>query len=286
MFKGVAIADPHKIVGDGHWNKAHFAAIKKWGANLVRIPVHPQNFRDRGPEAYLKLLKEAVRWCEELEMYVIIDWHSIGNLKTGKFEADIYITNVKETIEFWDLISRTFAGNPTIAFYEVFNEPTLNNGDYGPCSWHQWKLIVEKIIDVIHANDRHVISLVSGFDWAYDLEPVGDDPIERENVGYVAHPYPGKCDPPREPDWEKHFGYLADRFPVIVSEMGFYLKGEFEHFVDDGSFRDAILKYLDEKQISWCCWIFDPDWSPSLIESYRYQPTVSGKFFRDAMQSQ
>ena len=91
---------------------------------------------------------------------------------------------------------------------------------------------------------------------------------------------------PREPDWETHFGYLADRFPVIASEMGFYLKGEYENFVDDGSYRDAILKYLDEKQISWCCWVFDPAWSPPLIQSYRYEPTVSGKFFRDAMQSQ
>ena len=53
--------------------------------------------------------------------------------------------------------------------------------------------------------------------------------------------------------------------------------------VDDGSFRDGILKYLDKKEISWCAWIFDPDWSPALIKSYRYEPTSSGAFFRDAM---
>ena len=92
IFKGLAIADPDKIFQDGQWNKKHFEVIKSWGANLIRIPIHPERFRKRGQEYYLKLLDEAVAWCADLEMYVIIDWHSIGNLKTGLFEADEYKT--------------------------------------------------------------------------------------------------------------------------------------------------------------------------------------------------
>ena len=283
LFKGLAIADPHKIANDGYWNRTHFQTIKSWGANLIRIPVHPGNLRKRGAEKYLKLLDEAVEWCAELEMYVIIDWHSIGNLRTKKFESDLYRTSMKETLSFWNVVSKRFADNPTVAFCEVFNEPATSNGDYGDCSWQQWRAMVEQVVDVIYSNDKNVIPLVSGFNWAYDLREVKNNPIQREGVAYVAHPYPGKCDPPREPHWEEHFGFLANRYPVIVTEMGYSLKGKYENLIDDGTYRNAILKYMDKKEISWCAWVFDPHWSPALIKSYNYQPTHPGAFFRRAM---
>ncbi len=283
-FKGLAIADIHKIIGDGHWSRKHFHAVKKWGANIVRIPIHPGKFRKLGKEKYLQRLDEAVRWCEEYEMYVIIDWHSIGNLKTQKFESHDKITSVKETLSFWDLVSKRYADNPTVAFYEIFNEPARTYQGYGKCTWLQWKLMVEKIIDTIRANDKRTITLVAGFDWAYDLREAAADPIARKNIAYVAHPYPGKCEPPREPHWEEHFGFLANRFPIFVTETSFAYTGE--HSVDaDGSFRNAILKYLDQKQISWCAWVFDPDWFPSLIDSYDYGATKPGSFFKNALQN-
>ncbi len=283
VFKGVAIADPDKIVKDGHWNKKHFEQIKSWGANVIRIPIHPTRMRSRGLEESLKLFDQAVSWCGELEMYVIIDWHSIGNLRTKKFEADIYVTNMKETLQFWEAVSKRFAGNPTVAFYEIFNEPTLNNGELGTCTWPQWKAMVEKIVDVIYANDKNVVPLVSGFNWAYDLREVKNNPIGRPGIAYVTHPYPGKCKPPREPHWEEHFGFLASRYPVFATEMGYALVGQYDYMIDDGSYRNAVLKYFKAKDISWCAWIFDPDWSPGLIKGYQYEPSHSGAFFRDAM---
>ena len=283
MFKGLAIGDPDKIDNDGHWNKKHFEVVKSWGVNLIRIPVHPARMRKRGLENYLKLLDDAVKWCGELEMYVIIDWHSIGNLREEKFEAEKYKTNMKETLKFWGAVSKRFAGNPTVAFYEVFNEPSVYNGTLGKCTWPQWKKIVETIIDVIYANDKNVVPLVGGFNWAYDLRQVKNSPISRPGVAYVAHPYPGKCRPPREPHWEEHFGFLASRYPIIATEMGYSIGGKFEYMIDDGSFRKAILKYLDKKEISWCAWVFDPDWSPALIKSYDYEPTHPGAFFKKAM---
>ena len=142
---------------------------------------------------------------------------------------------------------------------------------------------MESIVDVIYANDGNAIPLVGGFDWSYDLREFKDNPIDRPGIAYVAHPYPGKCDPPRELHWEKHFGFLADRYPIFVTETGYYLKGDEEHFVDDGTFRNGLLKYMDKKKISWCVWVFDPNWSPALIKNYKYEPTHSGAFFRNAM---
>lgn len=282
IFKGLSISDPDKIEKDGRWSKAHFEVIKSWGANVVRIPVHPISVRQRGIENYVKLLDQAVDWCSELGLYVIIDWHSIGNLNMEMFQANMYETTKRETFYFWKIISRHYKEIPAVAFYEVYNEPTVFNGTLGSCTWSEWKEIVEDIVDVIYAHDKSVIPLVGGFNWAYDLRDMKFNPIEREGVAYVTHPYPGKCEPPREPHWDEHFGFLAERYPIVATELGYLFEGE-HHLIEDGTYRDAIMNYFEEKGISWCAWVFDPKWVPQMIENYDYEPTHQGAFFREVM---
>src|SRR5215213_11631726 len=79
LFRGVSIADPDVLEHQGHWNKQLFQQVKDLGANIVRLPVHPAAWRERTPAKYLALLDQAVQWSTDLGIYVIIDWHSIGN---------------------------------------------------------------------------------------------------------------------------------------------------------------------------------------------------------------
>src|SRR3972149_1038468 len=79
LFRGLAIADPDKLEQEGPWNRNLFVKVKEMGAMIVRIPVHPVPERGRAPSKYLEFLDQAVVLCTELGMYVIIDWHSIGN---------------------------------------------------------------------------------------------------------------------------------------------------------------------------------------------------------------
>ena len=62
LFRGLSIADPDKLEHEGHWNKQLFVEIKKLGAMLVRIPVHPVAWRERGPVKYMQLLDSAASW--------------------------------------------------------------------------------------------------------------------------------------------------------------------------------------------------------------------------------
>ena len=45
----------------------------------------------------------------------------------------------------------------------------------------------------------------------------------------------------------------------------------------------AIIKYLEDKGISWTVWCFDPEWGPTLIRNWDYQLTSSGEFAKAAM---
>ncbi len=287
VFRGVNIADPDKIANDKHFTKKHFEVIKAWGANVVRVPVHPSAWRKQGKKAYLALLDQTVIWANELGMYVIIDWHSIGNLKSQMFQNNSYYTDKGETNDFWRTVSERYAGVNAVAFYEIFNEPTVFGGRLGVVSWDEWKTINEEIITVIQAHNPNAISLVAGFNWAYDLTPVATAPIERENVAYVSHPYPQKVGAPYEKNWERDFGFVADKYPVFATEIGYQLatdKGAHVPVIDDGKYGKRITDYFGSKGISWVAWVFDPQWSPQLIKDYEtYEPTMQGKHFRDVM---
>ena len=282
LFRGLAISDPDKIEIQGHWNKAYFEKVKEMGATLVRIPVHPVAWRNRTPEKYFELLDQAVEWCTDLGMYVIIDWHSIGNLGMELFQNEMYNTTQKETFEFWRTIAFHFRGHNTVAFYEIFNEPTLYNGQLGSMPWSEWKGLNEKIIRLIRSIDTEPIPLVAGFDWAYNLNDLHFDPINAERIGYVTHPYPMKRKPPWEDKWEEDFGFAADTWPIIATEIGFGLRpGD---TINEEHYGPRIVKYLEGRGISWMAWVFDPEWGPSLFESWdTYKLTGSGEFFKKAM---
>ena len=58
IFRGLDTSDPDKLASEGHWNREYFLEMKNWGANVVRFPVHPNRWRERGQEAYLKQKKK------------------------------------------------------------------------------------------------------------------------------------------------------------------------------------------------------------------------------------
>jgi aryl-phospho-beta-D-glucosidase BglC (GH1 family) len=291
LFRGLSISDPDKIEMQGHWNKEHFTKVRDMGAKLVRIPIHPVAWRERTPGEYLKLLDQAVAWCTELEMYVILDWHSIGNLETGVFQDPMYDTSKQETYNFWRTMARHFAGHNTVAFYELFNEPTTFRNQLGPVSWDAWKKSVEEQIVIIRAHNPQAIPLVAGFDWAYDLTPLILSPIAAEGIGYTVHPYSNKRSQPWEPKWEEDFGFAAAKYPIIATEFGGFARppaAEAQSASTGGQDRNAaygpsIIKYLEGKGISWAVWCFDPEWGPTLIRNWDYELTPSGEFAKAAM---
>jgi len=287
VFRGLSSSDPDKLENDGMWNERYFKEIKDWGANLVRFPVHPQRLRNRGWDDYMKLLDKGIEWAEEMDIYVIIDWHSIGNIETGLYLLDLYDTDKKETLRFWKAIAERYGSNPTVAFYEIFNEPTSYKNKFGPVDWDVWKKFNKEAITIIRANGGKGVPLVAGFNWAYDLTPVKFSPLDVEGIGYVSHPYPQKRKKPWGEKWTQDWGFVKDNYPVILTEMGFCGPedpGAHEPVISDESYGVAITEYCDTKEISYLVWVFDIDWAPNMYTDKKFTPSRQGKFFKEKFQ--
>ena len=172
--------------------------------------------------------------------------------------------------------------------YEVYNEPTVTAPDTGECTWEEWKGIQEQIIDTIRVYNPNAVCLCAGFNWAYDLTPVAVAPIERPNVAYVSHPYPMKRDQPWEEQWEADFGFVADTYPVVCTEIGFCLeneKGAHIPVISTDEYGHHITEYFEKKGISFTVWCFDKDWSPTLITDWNFTPSTQGRFFKEYLQN-
>lgn len=286
VFRGFSFSDPDRLERLEQWNRGLFEEARRWNANVVRLPIHPSAWRERGQEAYLQLLDDGIRWAEEVGIYVIIDWHSIGNLRTELFQHPMYNTTKTETLRFWKAIAARYGNRPAVAFYELFNEPTRFNGTLGRATWAEHKVFMEEIIYVIRAHNALGIPLVAGFNWAYDLTDAGADPIDAPGVAYVTHPYPQKREPPWEERWQEDWGFLAESYPVVAAELGFMsadLPGAHIPVIADEEYGNAIIDFFEERGISWTAWVFDTGWSPQLIQDWTFTPTVQGRFFKEKL---
>ena len=205
------------------------------------------------------------------------------------YQSDKYDTTLKQTYDFWRTIASKYGKNTTVAFYEIFNEPTTFNGTLGTATWKEWKTINKEVIGIIRANGGEGIPLVAGFNWAYDLTPVLDDPLNIEGIGYVSHPYPQKRDRPWEEQWTKDWGFVKEKYPLILTEIGFSGPedpGAHIPVISDESYGDAITNYCDEREISYVVWVFDAEWAPRLFEDWdSYKPSRHGTYFKKKLQS-
>ena len=119
--------------------------IKSMGFNCVRVPFWYRNFYydDNGT----KILDENGNWdfsildwvveeCKERELYVILDMHgAVGSQSDAHHSgrafggAQLYENSARGeryrelTDELWTAIASRFAGEPTVAMYDLLNEP-------------------------------------------------------------------------------------------------------------------------------------------------------------------
>lgn len=298
ILKGVNALDPIIQVKDpnagaGPWTEEYYATMATWGSNVIRLPIHPKSWRDNIPLSNLAILDQSIAWAKDHNMYSIIDYHTIGLLHLNAYEKTDwhdYRTTKKEVIEFWKTIATQYKDNPSVAAYEIFNEPVNLKNSTNMQDWLKWKADAEEIIAAIRAIDPHKTIIVGGLQWAYDLSPVAKAPIADNNIVYAVHPYPGSN---YNHNWDTAFGNLSEKYPLIATEVGYRLgEGTAAYYLNTyrpqqkESYTEALLPYLKAHNISWVAWNFSKYWDPPLLQDETdFTPNSAGRYFKNGLKN-
>lgn len=275
-LRGIMFPDPSILQEQNRFKPRLITDIADLGANVIRVPVHPQYFVKDG-EYLWRYLDPVVKWAGEAGIYVVIDWHFIGNVATGAGEQmpALEMDAKQLTLDFWKSTARYFKDTPNVIF-EIFNEPQSIDA----ATWHD---NAEEIIQVIRAQGANQLVIVGGIDFGRDLSWVIENPVIDGNIAYASHIYPIHA----TSGYDGWFGSTAAKYPVLMTEWG-YIES-----TDDASINYLVgtaagygkefTNYLDAHQIGWiACW-YDDVWMPIMFEEGNKVLTDYGQFVVDQL---
>lgn len=270
-LRGLMPSDPAVLRRKGQFERLFFDGMADSGANVIRLPVHPERW-ELDPDYLWRYLDPAVKWNGENGVYTIIDLHFIGDIGTdrGAQMPDIRTPSKDFSLDFWLQVASYFKDTPHVIF-EIFNEPA-------DISASDWRVNAQILVDAIRSTGADQLIIVGGIEYSRDLSWVLEEPIKGENIAYAAHIYPAHS----RYSWDHWFGNVAEKYPVVVTEWGWmetdpggkqpYLIGS------QKTYGEPFMEYLDQRGIGWvACW-YDDEWKPAMFEAGFEELTPFGEF--------
>lgn len=197
---------------DSYIREEDFELIEKLGFNCIRIPFWYRNFMDEGCNMLtesnddnpgFKRLDWAIDQCAKHGIYVILDMHGCPGGQSmshstgisGRNELYNNDKNLAAMEYLWTEIAKRYKDNPTVAAYDIMNEPQNNGGYSGERAWTPGSpeavsltnAVYDRMLRAIRRVDSTHIITVEGI-WSIDALP---DPREVgwDNVMYQLHIY-------------------------------------------------------------------------------------------------
>lgn len=234
-------------------NRRSFKTLRdKWGVNVIRLAVYT-----RGYDAYLdggdiiqldSVIDHGVRYCTELGMYCIIDWHTLKDYDPNM--------NKKEAVKFFTKMTERYGANGNV-LYEICNEPSHGT------TWGQVKSYAKTILPVIRKKSPNSIVLIGTPNWCEDIDKAAADPLtDQENIMYTCHFYAATHGDRERAKLNKA---LALDCPVFISELGIS-RSDGKGKVDVAS-GNKWKEIINAHKLSYCAWnLSNKDESCALIK--------------------
>jgi endoglucanase len=236
--------------------EADIQRIAQLGYNSVRPALNSRLFvTDGDPTAYseegFSLLDNLVKWCKSNGVYVIIDMHAAGGGQTGRNIDDsandrpeLFIDQKyqDELVNLWTTIAKRYRDEPTVAGYDLLNEPLPSSTGAAQMYKSQLEPLYQRITQAIRKIDSKHIIIVEGADWANDWS-VFTQPFDK-NMVYQFHYY---CwdNPTALKSIQKYLDYRTRlNAPVWVGETG----------ERDNAIYWATTEYFETHNIGWSFW--------------------------------
>lgn len=154
--------------------RADLKKISEECYNVVRIPFnHTLLEDDANPYVYKQsgwaVLDSVLKWCEDYNVYVILDLHSApGGQNTGFISDPDPVnlwqssTNKDRTVKLWKTIANRYKNRGIIAGYDLLNEPNVSNNS-------DLINLYRTIIDTLRSVDTNHMLHIEGNNYAKDF---------------------------------------------------------------------------------------------------------------------
>ncbi|RZJ81262.1 MAG: glycoside hydrolase family 5 protein, partial [Chryseobacterium sp.] len=134
---------------EAYFTKVNLQELKTLGFDHIRLPVSEgQLYTDKGErfEETFSLVHNVIKWCQELNMRIILDCHMTRDHDFSKYSSIVLFkdpTARDRFVKLWEQLSDEFGkySNNLLA-YELLNEPNAKE----PESWNQIALRLVKAI--------------------------------------------------------------------------------------------------------------------------------------------
>jgi endoglucanase len=175
--------------------------IKSYGMNVVRVPLYWEDFMYTNgvmkPDSItFRKLDWLVAEASARNLYVILDlhgapgaacpWQSCGQENSNQMWTNATFQNW--TVQIWERLATRYNGNPTIAAYDLLNEPlVVMSGGESAAQIQQKMNFFHRMYQAVRAKDaNHTIIIAAFYDWpnAYPPSTYG-----WTNVMYQTHHY-------------------------------------------------------------------------------------------------
>lgn len=216
----------------------------KFKINCIRFPVSPYHYGVLGKkDDELSALFELTDIATELGLYVIIDWHVLG-------ERDPMVS-LEHAKDFFSIVVDRYKDNTNI-LYEICNEPNITG------TWEKVGEYSKIIIPIIRAIDKESVILIGTPTWSQDVDLAVTKPFlsaeelaseTYSNIMYSLHFYAAT-----------HKQYLRDKALLAINAgIGVFID-EFGLCDASGNgvidFKEAKLwkEFIDEHNLSYINW--------------------------------
>jgi endoglucanase len=242
-------------------NRLDIQQMAEWGFNSIRLPFHYKTFYDPlnrifRPEGFA-LLDSLLDWCEESNLYLILDMHCApggqnnGNISDSDgIEARLWTEpSIYQplTIRIWQEIASRYVNDPRIGGYDLLNEPVLPDG-YSNQVLRDFYI---ELTDSIRQLDSNHILFIEGNWYATDFSLL--TPPWDSNMAYSFHKYWN------ETTLNSIQSYINMRgqhnVPLWLGETG----------ENSNHWYYSVVRLMEQNNIGWCWWAhkkFDTITSP------------------------
>jgi hypothetical protein len=262
------------------------------GVNCVRLPLNYRHLEsDAAPGKFVAAgfarLDQAIGWCGRHGVYVILDLHAIQGGQNPDWHCDNACGEAlfwqhphfqERFYDLWEEIARRYQGNPTVAGYNVMNEPVTGwpHGRTLAPYRTDWALLNHVYREVVRAiriiDQQHIIFLEGDF---FSQRFSGLEAPYAENLAYSSHhyvaaglgpgPYPGTIGGQH---WDleyqqAHFArqegtrYAGEhQVPLWVGEFGAVFNGPEEERAGRLQALDDEIAVLEAAGIHWTTWTY------------------------------